>query len=74
MTLCQCTCSSQSNTNSCHSLPWAFTVSGPPVKKANLHEPFQTATFQNDASNSLVQSIDFLEFLVDTLSVTNHNR
>ena len=48
----------------------AFTISAPPVNKANLHEPFQTVTIYHDATNSHVLGT---EFFVHALSITSYH-
>ena len=80
MALCQFTCSSWSNTNSCrctamnihhlnrscqekNRLTWTVSYSN----KALM-------TFNHDPPNSLISGINFLEFLVLALSITNSHR
>ena len=59
------------------SLPCAFTTSAPPVKnKLTLTISYSLkalVAFHNDAPNSHVSGINFLEFLVHALSITSHH-
>ena len=67
MTLCQCTCSSKSNTNPCHCTEYKlFQLI---LSKKTTHEAFQTVTFHHDAPNIQVPGINFLEFLVHAMSI-----
>ena len=42
-------------------------------QKKSLNEPFQEIKFHHDAPNSHVPDINFLEFLVHTLSTTSYH-
>ena len=48
-----------------------FTISAPPVKKKQTLA-ITNVTFTNDAPNSHVPGINFLEFLVHALSITSY--
>ena len=69
VTLCQCAVSASQITTTALGIHNTAST----VKKANLHEPFQTVTFHHDASNSHAPGINFLEFLVHALSITSYH-
>ena len=77
MTQCQCSYSSQSNTNPCHwVLLWAFTIPFPPMKKHKLTcaiSYINKVLTQHDAPNSHVPAINLLEFLVHAVSIKSYH-
>ena len=80
LTLCRCTYSSQSNTNTFHCSAWAFTISIPPVKEkkhkltwTTLYSNKALMNFQQGAWNGHVPAINLLQFFVHSLSITSYH-